>query len=116
MNLHIFSDWIRHWRERAERDAMSIDEVGRFARDIGVGVDELERMVDAAHDPEQLSAMLRTLDLDEAALKRAEPAMLRDMQRLCSLCGTASTCLHALDTGIAPTTCRSFATNSDPHP
>jgi len=112
MNLHILSDWIRHRRERAELDAMSVDEVGRLARDIGVGAGELERMVEAGRDPEQLSAMLRSLDLDEAALKRAAPAMLRDMQRLCSLCETASTCQHALDTGIAPTTYRSFCANA----
>ena len=112
MNLHVFSDWIRHRRERAELDAMSTDEVGRLARDIGVAPDELERMVEAAHDPEQLSAMLRTLDLDEAALKRAAPAMLRDMQRLCSLCETSSTCQHALEVGIAPTTYRSFCVNA----
>jgi uncharacterized protein YjiS (DUF1127 family) len=112
MNLHMFSDWIRHRRERAEIEAMSADEVGRLARDIGVGPDELERLVDAAHDPEQLSAMLRALNLDEDALKRAAPAMVRDMQRLCSLCETAGTCQHALDTGIAPTTYRSFCVNA----
>ena len=112
MNLHVFSDWIRHRRERAELEVMSADEVGRLARDIGVGAGELERMVEAGHDPEQLSEMLRTLGLDEAVLKRAAPAMLRDMQRLCSLCETASTCQHALDAGIAPTTYRSFCVNA----
>lgn len=112
MNLRVFSDWLRHRRERAELEAMSVDEVGRLARDIGVGSDELERMVAAAHDPERLSEMLRTLDLDEPALKRAEPAMLRDMQRLCSLCETTSTCQHALEIGIAPMTYRSFCPNA----
>jgi uncharacterized protein YjiS (DUF1127 family) len=112
MNMHIFSDWIRHRRERAELEAMSPDEVGRLAHDIGVSSGELERMVEAGHDPEQLSGMLRALGFDEAALKRAEPAILRDMQRLCSLCETTGTCQHALDAGIAPTTYRSFCVNA----
>lgn len=112
MNLHVFSDWIRHRRERAELDAMGNDEFGRLAHDIGVSTSELERMVAAGHDPEQLSEMLRALDLDEAALKRAEPAILRDMQRLCSLCETTGTCRHALDAGIAPTTYRAFCANA----
>ena len=112
MNMHVFSDWIRHRRERAELDAMSTDELGRVAHDIGVSTRELEQMVDAGHDPERLPEMLRALGIDEAALARAEPAILRDMQRLCSLCETVGTCRHALDAGIAPTTYRSFCVNA----
>ena len=112
MNVHVFSDWIRHRRERAELEAMGDNEFVRLARDIGVSSGELQRMVDAGHDPGRLSEMLGALGLDEAALKRAEPAMLRDMQRLCSLCQTTGTCRHALDAGIAPTTYRSFCVNA----
>ena len=112
MNMHVFSDWIRHRRERAELDAMSTDELGRVAHDIGVSTRELEQMVEAGHDAERLPEMLRALGIDEAALARAEPAILRDMQRLCSLCETAGTCRHALDAGIAPTTYRSFCVNA----
>jgi len=112
MNMHVFSDWIRHRRERAELDAMSTDELGRVAHDIGVSTRELEQMVDAGHDPERLPEMLRALGIDEVALARAEPAILRDMQRLCSLCETVGTCRHALDAGIAPTTYRSFCVNA----
>jgi hypothetical protein len=112
MNLQVFSGWIQHWRERAELEAMGDDEFVRLAHDIGVSSGELQRMVEAGHNPERLSEMLRALGLDEAALKRAEPAMLRDMQRLCSLCETSGTCRHALDAGIAPTTYRSFCVNA----
>jgi len=112
MNMHMFSDWIRHRREMAELDAMSPDELGRVAHDIGVSPRELEKMVEADHDPERLPEMLRALGIDEAALARAEPAILRDMQRLCSLCETVGTCRHALDAGIAPTTYRSFCVNA----
>jgi uncharacterized protein YjiS (DUF1127 family) len=112
MNMHIFSNWIRHRRERAELEAMDTTEFGRLAHDIGVSSSELERMVEAGHDPKRLSEMLCALGLDEAALARAEPAMLRDMQRLCSLCETIGTCRHALDAGIAPTTYRSFCVNA----
>ncbi len=112
MNMHVFSDWIRHRRERSELEAMGNDEFDRLAHDIGVSAGELERMVDAGHDPERLSEMLRALGLDEAALRRAEPAMLRDMQRLCSLCETAGICRHALDAGIASTTYRGFCVNA----
>jgi hypothetical protein len=112
MNMHVFSDWIRHRRERAELEALGNDEFGRLAHDIGVSSGELQRMVEAGHDPARLSEMLRALGLDEAVLRRAEPAMLRDMQRLCSLCDTTGTCRHALDAGIAPTTYRSFCVNA----
>ena len=112
MNLHALSDWIRNYRARAELEAMSPDEVGRLANDIGLSTGELERLVDAGHDPAQLSEMLRTLGLDEAALARVEPATLRDMQRLCGLCEAAGTCRHALDAGIAVTSYRGFCPNA----
>jgi hypothetical protein len=92
------------WRNRTERDAtlMALERVGpegveRLAHDIGLGSTDLQtlagRWPDAA---ELLSQRLAVLKLDESTLARSEPAALRDMQRVCSLCAEKRRCQHDL--------------------
>ena len=112
MNMHIFSDWIRHRRERAELEAMSPDEVGRLAHDIGVSSNELETDGRGWSRPR---TALR--DAARARLRRggAEARRARDPARHAAAvqpCETTGTCQHALDAGIAPTTYRSFCVNA----
>jgi uncharacterized protein YjiS (DUF1127 family) len=113
MTIQWLADWIRHQRERAELDSMQGPELQRLARDVGVSTYDLERLVDEGHDPEQLSAMLKAIGLDEAALKRMQPAAMRDLQRLCSLCEVSGQCQRALKAGTAASRYHEFCVNAD---
>ena len=112
MHMHVLSEWIRRQRERAELEGLPRDALDHIARDIGVGTSDLEQLVERGHDPHQLPGMLKALGLDEAAVARAEPAMLRDMQRLCSFCEATGVCRESLDAGIAATSYRDFCINA----
>ena len=67
------------------------DEVANIARDIGLSRADLYTI--AAKRPDaanQLKRRLAALDIDEAALSRNEPRVARDLERVCSLCGSSS--------------------------
>lgn len=107
------ADWLKRRRERAELDALDGDERDRVAHDLGVSAAELDFLVEESHDPIQLPQMLTALGIDEARLRRAEPAMLRDMQRVCSLCGLADACSHMIADGVAGLTYPEFCPNAE---
>ena len=107
------ADWLKRRRERAELDALDGGELDRIAHDLGVSATELDFLVRESHDPVQLPQMLTALGIDEARLRCAEPGMLRDMQRVCSLCGMADTCSHMIADGIAGYTYPEFCPNTE---
>jgi len=107
------ADWLKRRRERAELDALDADERNRVAHDLGVSTAELDFLVQESHDPIQLPRMLAALGIDEARLLHAQPAMMRDMQRVCSLCGLADACSHMITDGVAGQTYPVFCPNAD---
>ena len=107
------ADWLKRRRDRAELDALDADEHDRVAHDLGVSATELDYLVQESHDPIQLPQMLAALGVDEARLRRAQPALLRDMQRVCSLCGLADACSHMIADGVAGETYPVFCPNAD---
>ena len=107
------ADWLKRRRERAELGALDAGERDRVAHDLGVSAAELDFLVRESHDPVQLPQMLEALRIDEAAVRRAEPAMLRDMQRVCSLCPSTDLCEYALAQGIASFAYPDFCPNAD---
>ena len=101
MTMQGLTDWLRHRRERAELQGLPREEVGRIAHDLGVSACELEQMVERGHEPAQLEGMLNAVGLDGAELARAEPALLRDMQRICSACQAVQECRSEVAAGTA---------------
>jgi Family of unknown function (DUF6455) len=57
--------------------------------------------------------MITALGIDEAALRRAEPALLRDMERVCSFCTHKRQCHQELAAGTAATNYVEYCENAD---
>jgi hypothetical protein len=69
------------------------DEVGHVARDVGLTRHDL--YTTAAKRPDaadQLKQRLEALHMDRAALLRAEPMVVRDLERVCTVCGSKRQC------------------------
>jgi hypothetical protein len=109
--------WWRRWRQRAaslaELDLLST-EAERVARDSGVGVGDLRVLAgkwpDAAHLAERRMA---TLGLDAAQVLETQPAVMRDVQRVCSLCANKRVCEHDLDRNSANVAWHDYCPNEE---
>jgi uncharacterized protein YjiS (DUF1127 family) len=111
--FQILADWLKRRRESAELDALDDGQRARVAQDLGVSATELDFLVREARDPVQLPKMLAALGVDEVALRRAEPAMARDMLRVCSLCTSVDECKYALAQGFADLAYPNFCPNAE---
>lgn len=110
--IQAFADWLKRRRDCAELGALDSDERDRLAQDLGVGVAELDYLVRESHDPQNLPRMMAAIGIDEAALQRAHPTLLRDMERVCGLCTKTSKCRHELADGTAGVTYLYFCPNA----
>jgi hypothetical protein len=95
------SDWlckrklIRQCRQQL--DGCDSYEVARIARDVGVSPYDLRRMVKLGPDATKLLlSRMDALHLNGDALARSEPDVMRDLQRLCSICASKKRCKRNL--------------------
>jgi hypothetical protein len=97
---------LRSWwsDRRAENEYHALPDAERSAisRDLRVPEDVLERIVEHGGTPLELPRMLEALDLDPAAVKRAHPGVMRDLEVTCAGCGEQAHCHRDLDSGTAP--------------
>src|SRR5215475_2333752 len=85
--ISLFGDWLKQRRQLSELVGYDADpgELDRIAREFGMTPADLDSLTrQGPHSADELPKMLQTLGLDEAAIWRAEPALLRDMERVCS--------------------------------
>jgi|HubBroStandDraft_6_1064221.scaffolds.fasta_scaffold603031_1 uncharacterized protein YjiS (DUF1127 family) len=68
-------------------------ELGPIARDLGVTRSELYTIAAKRPDAaDQLALRLAALHLDRAAILRTDPLVMRDLERVCTLCGEKHRC------------------------
>jgi len=106
--------WYRKWRSESERsdlDTWAHEDVERIARDIGLTAGDL-RVLNRTKEPPLLPRMLAALRIDAADLARTEPAVLRDLQRVCAMCDSQRRCRSELDDGDAASTYEGFCPNA----
>lgn len=87
------------WRQRrlaiAELYSLGTVEKRRLAQDLGIPAPDLEVLAGRdSHSADLLLRRLATLNLDPAKVDRA---VMRDMQRCCSICGSHALCEHELE-------------------
>src|SRR5262245_57344497 len=111
--IQAFAAWLKRRRDRAELNALDTCEHDRVAHDLGVGVAELDYLVRVAHDPVELPRMMAAIGIDEEALKRAQPSLRREMERVCSLCETTTVCRNELASGTAGVSYPYFCPNAE---
>jgi hypothetical protein len=94
------SRWWQNWRSRraaiAELNCCGAD-VERVAHDIGLGAADLRTLAGKwPGSAELLGQRLAQLKLDENDIRNKEPQVLRDLQRVCTVCASKGRCAHDL--------------------
>ncbi len=112
------TDWLKRWRDRravlTALDRFGKAEVERMARDVGVGAGDLRVLAGKWPDGANLlSRRVAALGLDRADIGRIEPQVLRDLQRVCSICDNKRACEHDLDRDPASAAWRDYCANAD---
>ena len=114
--IDLFGDWLKQRRELKELMEFAVDpgELERVARELNVTPVDLERlMLQGSQGENELPYTLTALGIDEAALRRAEPVLLRDMERVCSFCTHKRQCHEQLAAGTAATNYVEYCENAD---
>jgi hypothetical protein len=93
----IWQRW-RDWaRSQSELTICGEEEIERMAHDAGLSVSELRQLVRRGpQSADLLPKRMTALDLDPEEVKQVEPQVFRDMQRVCSLCGSHKRCIADL--------------------
>lgn len=99
--------WWHHWRETdndvAELEHYNRGEAARVAREMSLTVAELHSLVSRGADAaDLLYRRMADLGLRRSEVTRSEPAVMRDLQKNCSLCESKAQCRY------------DFARNADP--
>jgi uncharacterized protein YjiS (DUF1127 family) len=97
-----FARWLQRRRDMNELRRMDRSDFDRIAEDLRISPHDLDELVrHGAHAADELPKMLQALGIDEQALARGQPMVLRDMERVCALCDHKTQCDHDLSAGTA---------------
>src|SRR3954467_171195 len=100
--IESFASWLKHRRELNEIRQPDRADFDRIAQDLRIAPDDLEELVrHGRHAANELPKMLEQLGISEEGLGRGQPLLLRDMERVCSLCQHKSQCDRDLADGTA---------------
>ena len=111
--IDLFARWLEHRREIAE--LCTCDAIGRekIAIDLGVSPGELDRLVQRGpHAADELPQMMAALGLDAKAIARAQPLVMRDLERVCALCEQKKQCGRDLAAGTAAQHYKEYCVNA----
>jgi uncharacterized protein YjiS (DUF1127 family) len=93
--------WWRNWKGRrramADLNCCGSAEVERIARDVGVSGADLAILAGKWPDAgDLLYWRMNEINLDRKEITQAEPEVMRDLQRVCTVCGSKRRCEHEL--------------------
>ena len=89
------------------------DDVMQIAKDLGVPASELRELVRRGPGAaDLLQKMLLALDVDPKTLADGNPLIMRDLQRLCTMCDHKKQCAHELANETAAEHYRDFCPNA----
>jgi hypothetical protein len=96
-----FARWWRNWNGRRRAmlglEACGSAEVERIARDVGVSGADLSILAGKWPDAADLLYWrMNEVHLDRKEITQLEPEVMRDLQRLCTVCGSKRRCEHDL--------------------
>ena len=108
-----FAAWLKHRRELSEIRRMNRTDFDLIAHDLRLSPGDLDRLVAAGqHSADEMPKMLKALGIDVAAIARAEPLLVRDMQRVCSLCHDKAHCHSELAAGTSADHYKDYCPNA----
>ncbi len=106
-------NWLGNWRGWSEVDSLDPEQMRSIARDVGASRDELRTLAGKWPDSAApLARRMTALGLDAADIARSQPAVSRDLNKSCSLCGEKRQCEHDLASGTVRPTWRQYCPNS----
>jgi hypothetical protein len=112
--IDIFGEWLKHRRELREMREIDAANFGQIASDLRMSSADLEALVrQGPHAADELPKMLTALGIDQDDLARTEPLVLRDMERVCSLCNHKRQCDRDLAAGTAAAHYEEYCGNAD---
>jgi hypothetical protein len=115
--LEAVAGWINKYRQASslhdELGHCSPEDVMQIAKDLGVPVSELRKLATKGPGAADLmEKMLIALRVDPHVLVNTNPAVMRDLQRLCVVCSQKGRCEHELAKGTASEHFREFCPNA----
>jgi uncharacterized protein YjiS (DUF1127 family) len=100
--IDTFGNWLNHRRELSELRQMDRSEFDRIAGDLRISSADLDWLVrQGPHAADELPKLLEALGIDKTVLAQTEPLLLRDMERVCSLCSYKRQCDRDLAAGTS---------------
>lgn len=85
----------------------------QLSADLAISEHDLEEIMSKGHGQTDLMpAMVRQLGLSPIAIKREEPGVYRDLQRVCSYCTDAGRCRNDLTANRGATYYREYCLNA----
>jgi transcriptional regulator with XRE-family HTH domain len=108
-----FAGWLNHRRELNELHQLDRAELDRIAGDLQVSSRALEELVEKGpRSADELMGLLKALGIDQAALAKTQPTVLRDMERVCALCQHKRECDQDIETGTAAERYQTYCPNA----
>jgi transcriptional regulator with XRE-family HTH domain len=113
MLVNTFSDWLKQRRELNELRQLNTAEFERIASELRVSPTDLNELVrQGPHAADELPQMLKALGIDEDALARTQPLVLRDMERVCALCHQNGECIRDFAAGTTAQHYKEYCPNA----
>ncbi|MGY3531358.1 MULTISPECIES: hypothetical protein [Bradyrhizobium] len=111
--IDLFSNWLKHQRELGELRELDDASFSQIASDLRISPEDLMALArQGPHSADQLPMLLEALGIDREKLARAETLVLRDMERVCSLCGHKRQCDHDLAAGTSGACYQQYCPNA----
>ena len=111
--IDTFTDWLKHRRELNEMRLMDRRDFDRIAADLEISPGDLDELVRRGpHAADELPQLLKALRIDETALERTHPMVLRDMERVCALCSQKRRCDRDLAAGSSAAHYQEYCANA----
>ena len=94
---HWWQRWNGRRRAMADLNSCGSAEMERIARDVGVGGADLSILAGKWPDAADLLYWrMNEIKLDRMEITHADPQVMRDLQRVCTICGSKRRCEHQL--------------------
>jgi hypothetical protein len=106
--------WVHeHASAGSDLTALSRQELQRIAEDLSLAETDLRSFADGARNNTLLmQRMMRCRGLDPDRARDVHPTLLRDIERVCTLCRSTGKCRRELDAGTAAEHFRDYCPNA----
>ncbi len=100
--IDVFGNWLKRRQEIREIRELDSAEFANIAHELCITPADLDTFVrQGPHAVDELPKLLMALGIDEKALSRTQPLVLRDMARVCTSCQHKHQCDRDLDAGTS---------------